>query len=121
MVAGSCAAVQWWASWVEGGVPVSMAGVTILDPRIGCHRMGVGDARRQVLVGRFLLTPAIGHRLAWALSERHEKCFRGGPVYAGSNSPPRNMLFGPPVHHVGDVARRHRGAETTERHAEEDV
>src|ERR1019366_8538275 len=30
IVAGSCAAVQWWASWVEGGVPVSMASVTIL-------------------------------------------------------------------------------------------
>jgi hypothetical protein len=30
IVAGTRAAVQWWASWVEGGVPVSMAGVTIL-------------------------------------------------------------------------------------------
>lgn len=30
IVAGSRAAVQWWASWVEGGLPISMAGVTIL-------------------------------------------------------------------------------------------
>jgi hypothetical protein len=28
---GDRAAVQWWASWVEGGESISMAGVTILQ------------------------------------------------------------------------------------------
>lgn len=30
MVAGDRAAVQWWASWVEDGETISMAGVTLL-------------------------------------------------------------------------------------------
>jgi predicted SnoaL-like aldol condensation-catalyzing enzyme len=30
IVAGQSAAVQWWASWIEGAQPLTMAGVTIL-------------------------------------------------------------------------------------------
>ncbi|MGH2674647.1 MAG: nuclear transport factor 2 family protein [Actinomycetota bacterium] len=30
IVAGNRAAVEWWASWVEGGEPLTLAGVTVL-------------------------------------------------------------------------------------------
>jgi hypothetical protein len=42
ITAGDRAAIEWWASWVEDGQPVTMAGVTVLrfdaDGRVVDHR-----------------------------------------------------------------------------------
>ena len=42
IVAGDRAAVEWWASWVEGGRPLTLAGATVLrfgpDGQIVDHR-----------------------------------------------------------------------------------